>query len=164
MYFWGTLFPTGYKCLAADGRIYISKDVIFSEIRFPFPSLMGESDQTPSDSVDNHNTLTELQSPQHFHTPVASTFCYCFTTSICHFTCSCNTSLINTSSASSSPLPQGDPDLPLIPPDFPALALVHIECTLFLFFCSAKIYYIYRLVPVVLKVHRNRCESCFSRI
>ena len=32
-------------------------------------------------------------------------------------------------------------------------------------FCSAKnIYYINRIVPVVLKIHRNRCESSFSRI
>lgn len=29
----------GYKCLASDGKIYISKDVLFNEIRFPYPNL-----------------------------------------------------------------------------------------------------------------------------
>lgn len=29
----------GYKCLPADGRIYLSKDVIFNEVRFPYSSL-----------------------------------------------------------------------------------------------------------------------------
>lgn len=29
----------GYKCLAANGRIYISKDVLFNELRFPYATL-----------------------------------------------------------------------------------------------------------------------------
>ena len=31
-----SLSHEGSKCLAADDRIYISKDIIFNEIRFPF--------------------------------------------------------------------------------------------------------------------------------
>lgn len=29
----------GFKCLASNGRIYISKDVVFNEARFPYPQL-----------------------------------------------------------------------------------------------------------------------------
>lgn len=29
----------GYKCLASNGRIFISKDVLFIEFRFPYPDL-----------------------------------------------------------------------------------------------------------------------------
>lgn len=29
----------GHKCLSPDGRIYISKDVLFNEIKFPYPTL-----------------------------------------------------------------------------------------------------------------------------
>ncbi|KAI5439519.1 hypothetical protein KIW84_025063 [Lathyrus oleraceus] len=38
-----------YKCLANDGRICISKDVIFNELRFSYSSLFASSStQTPS--------------------------------------------------------------------------------------------------------------------
>lgn len=33
----------GYKCLSADGHIYISKDVQFHEARFPYPELFPSS-------------------------------------------------------------------------------------------------------------------------
>lgn len=33
----------GYKCMAPDGKIYISKDVIFNEIRFQYTSLFLKS-------------------------------------------------------------------------------------------------------------------------
>ncbi|KAI5416369.1 hypothetical protein KIW84_041438 [Lathyrus oleraceus] len=29
----------GYRCLASNGRLYISKDVLFNELRFPYPEL-----------------------------------------------------------------------------------------------------------------------------
>lgn len=32
----------GYKCLAADGRIFISKDVLFNEFRFPYDDLFNK--------------------------------------------------------------------------------------------------------------------------
>lgn len=37
----------GYKCLVSSGRIYISKDVLFNEIIFPYP-LLSPSSSTPS--------------------------------------------------------------------------------------------------------------------
>lgn len=41
----------GYKCLAADGKIYISKDVILNEIRFPYPSMFPSISVTPTSST-----------------------------------------------------------------------------------------------------------------
>ena len=35
----------GYKCLHPSGRVYVSRDVIFNELEFPYPSLF------PSKSV-----------------------------------------------------------------------------------------------------------------
>ena len=40
--------------MAADGRVYISKDVVFDELRFPFPKLMGEPASEPS-SIASHS-------------------------------------------------------------------------------------------------------------
>ena len=44
--------------------------------------------------------------------------------------------------------------------------LRHLEkdFSLHFYFCSAKIYYIIRIVLVVLKIHRDRCESSFPRV
>ncbi|PNY08092.1 histone deacetylase [Trifolium pratense] len=39
----------GYKCLSPTGRIFVSKDVLFNEDRFPYPSLFPNS---------NNNSLT----------------------------------------------------------------------------------------------------------
>ena len=33
----------GYKCLSSTGRIYISKDVLFNELRFPYSDLFSSS-------------------------------------------------------------------------------------------------------------------------
>ncbi|MCI00444.1 retrovirus-related pol polyprotein from transposon tnt 1-94, partial [Trifolium medium] len=36
----------GYKCLSPDGHIYVSKDVLFNEQKFPYPSLFGQTNTT----------------------------------------------------------------------------------------------------------------------
>ena len=114
-----SLSHKGYKCLTADGIIYISKDVIFNEIWFSFPSLMGESDQTISTSVSHPNTLTVLQSPS----PAAPA-----TTSQTGAV-SVNSSEATTPASSpsnSSPLPQGTSELPNTPP---AIVSSNVEIT-----------------------------------
>lgn len=32
-----------HKCMEKSGRVYISKDVIFNEVEFPYPTLQSES-------------------------------------------------------------------------------------------------------------------------
>ena len=38
-----SLSHKGYKCLSSFGRIYISKDVLFNELRFPYDGLFSSS-------------------------------------------------------------------------------------------------------------------------
>lgn len=52
----------GYKCLAADGRLYISKDVTFNESTFPYPSLFPEPALITSEVPDTASSLTVLPS------------------------------------------------------------------------------------------------------
>ena len=54
----------GYKCLAADDRLYISKDVIFNENSFPYPTLFPEPSLITSEVPDTTSTLTVLPSSQ----------------------------------------------------------------------------------------------------
>ena len=50
----------GYRCLATNGRIYISKDVVFNETKFPFKEQGPASPQSlPSSS--HYYPLTVLQ-------------------------------------------------------------------------------------------------------
>ncbi|MCH98988.1 hypothetical protein A2U01_0019998, partial [Trifolium medium] len=50
----------GYKCLSPEGHVYVSKDVLFNEQRFPYPSLFS------STKVNNSNpTPTVYTSPSH---------------------------------------------------------------------------------------------------
>lgn len=60
-----SLSHKGYKCMAADGRIYISKDVIFDELSFPFPRLFGDaaSGSAATASTSSQHTLTVLSVP-----------------------------------------------------------------------------------------------------
>lgn len=52
----------GYKCLFASGKIYISKDVIFNEMRFPFYDIFNQS--PPQDiSFSKYFTLNPDLSP-----------------------------------------------------------------------------------------------------
>uniref|UniRef100_A0A151UG14 Retrovirus-related Pol polyprotein from transposon TNT 1-94 n=1 Tax=Cajanus cajan TaxID=3821 RepID=A0A151UG14_CAJCA len=61
----------GYKCLAADGRLYISKDVIFNEAKFPYKTLF-----TSSPTHSSQNTievpLTVTNSPPITALPASS--------------------------------------------------------------------------------------------
>ena len=52
----------GYKCLAAGGRLFISKDVTFNERVFPYPSLFPEPALLTSEVPDTASTLTVLLS------------------------------------------------------------------------------------------------------
>nr|KYP34572.1 Retrovirus-related Pol polyprotein from transposon TNT 1-94 [Cajanus cajan] len=58
----------GYKCLAPSGRIFISKDVIFCENHFPYPSMFPPS--TPSSSSSPIFVPLVITNPQ---APVTST-------------------------------------------------------------------------------------------
>lgn len=49
----------GYKCLAPNGRLYISKDVIFNESKFPYPQLF----QVCSSSPSQLNNISSFISP-----------------------------------------------------------------------------------------------------
>ena len=67
-----SLSHKGYKCMAEDGRMYISKDVIFDELTFPFPRLFGEPDSVSSTTAavsSSHQTLTVLSIPPTGVTP-----------------------------------------------------------------------------------------------
>ena len=46
----------GYKCLSSTGRIYISKDVLFNELRYPYFDLFPSS----SSSVQNLDSYFSL--------------------------------------------------------------------------------------------------------
>ncbi|XP_019447442.1 PREDICTED: uncharacterized protein LOC109348071 [Lupinus angustifolius] len=69
----------GYKCLSKDGKIYISKDVIFNESKFPFANSSHSSDSKPlhtnvsNPSVICHNSplysTVPTTSPIHHSTP-----------------------------------------------------------------------------------------------
>ncbi|PNX94541.1 hypothetical protein L195_g017718 [Trifolium pratense] len=49
-----------YKCLSPEGRVYISKDVLFNEQRFPYPSLFSNTK-----SINPNPTPTVYTSPSH---------------------------------------------------------------------------------------------------
>ena len=54
----------GYKCLASNGRLYISKDVVFNELRFPYHELFSATTQSShsSHSVSAHIPLVPSSS------------------------------------------------------------------------------------------------------
>jgi histone deacetylase 1/2 len=47
----------GHKCLDANGRIYISKDVIFHELKFPYVSLFSPPSTTGHDTNTSVSTM-----------------------------------------------------------------------------------------------------------
>jgi len=59
-----SLSHKGYKCMAAHGRIYISKDVVFDEFSFPFLRLFAEP------TLDSLTVV--LASPQQFLTVLSA--------------------------------------------------------------------------------------------
>lgn len=52
----------GYKCLSASGRIFISKDVVFNELRFPYCDLFSQK-PVSSSSLSQYFTLNPGLSP-----------------------------------------------------------------------------------------------------
>ena len=52
----------GYKCLSLFGRIYVSKDVLFNELRFPYFDLFPSSSNSIK-SLDSYFSLNPNLSP-----------------------------------------------------------------------------------------------------
>ena len=52
----------GYKCLSSSGRVYISKDVLFNELRFPYSELFPSSSSSTK-SLDSYFSLSPNISP-----------------------------------------------------------------------------------------------------
>ena len=61
----------GYKCLSSFGRIYISKDVLFNELRFPYIDLFPSS-SNPTKNLDSYFSLSPNLSPP-FVAPIPQT-------------------------------------------------------------------------------------------
>ncbi|KAK2354410.1 putative mitochondrial protein [Trifolium repens] len=55
----------GYRCLSSSGRLYISKDVLFNESRFPYNDLFSLSTGSSSKPTDSAVTLSMLPLPEH---------------------------------------------------------------------------------------------------
>ena len=58
----------GYKCLSKQGKIYISKDVIFNETHFPFLSLF--SPKSPNTSSNCIHVPFINTNPLSYHLPI----------------------------------------------------------------------------------------------
>ena len=82
----------GYRCLAANGRLYISKDVFFNEDRFPYTDLFFPPKPTSSPSTPTN--------------PI-SVFTYTYSTSCCH-----HLNSVRSLCFPSPTLPQPSPILP----------------------------------------------------
>ena len=52
----------GYKCLSPSGRIYISKNVLFDELRFSYSDLFPSSSNSTK-SLDSYFSLSPNLSP-----------------------------------------------------------------------------------------------------
>ena len=52
----------GHKCLSKEGKIYISKDVVFDEAKYPFTSLFpsGGTSQSSTSCSDNDISMSRL--------------------------------------------------------------------------------------------------------
>ncbi|PNX97517.1 retrovirus-related Pol polyprotein from transposon TNT 1-94, partial [Trifolium pratense] len=67
----------GYKCLSPSGRIFVSKDVLFNEFRFPYESLFSSQNTAYSNpapevplstlpiGTQNHTISTDIQHSSH---------------------------------------------------------------------------------------------------
>jgi histone deacetylase 1/2 len=60
----------GYKCLSSDGRVYVSKDVLFNEKRFPYPYLFPTNiaNSTPSSPTNTLPSQVPLYLPNQSQT------------------------------------------------------------------------------------------------
>ena len=57
-----SLSHKGYKCLSSFGRIYISKDVLFNELRFPYANLFPSSSNSTK-NLDSYFSISPNLSP-----------------------------------------------------------------------------------------------------
>lgn len=96
----------GYKCLASNGRLYISKDVIFNESNFPFPHLFPTELPTSPQNTTVSSPFPLL--PTISHPPLS------FSPSP-----SSNTPPINTSSTSTASTSDHSQSSPLFPSTSP---------------------------------------------
>ena len=62
----------GYKCLSSTGRIYISKDVLFNELRFPYLDLFSSSCSSTQNITSYFNLNLDLSPPVSAFTPSLS--------------------------------------------------------------------------------------------
>lgn len=67
----------GYKCLSPSGKVFISKDVVFNETRFPYTDLFSKpsshSSSSPSSSFSANIPLAGLASFIHRQTTIQCT-------------------------------------------------------------------------------------------
>jgi histone deacetylase 1/2 len=45
----------GYKCLSSDGRVYVSKDVLFNEQRFPYNQIFSKNKPVPTSPASTNS-------------------------------------------------------------------------------------------------------------
>ena len=84
----------GHKCFSSSGRVYISKDVLFNELRFPYSNLFPSS-SNPIKNLDSYFSLNpNLSSPFVIPTPQSSQLS-----------------------------PSHSPSVPFVPPGFPPIPI-----------------------------------------
>ena len=64
VFFGYSLSHKSYKCLSSSGRIFISKDVIFNEYQFHYPTLFSSStsSSTPTEFISTYLSLSRFPS------------------------------------------------------------------------------------------------------
>ncbi|XP_019430753.1 PREDICTED: uncharacterized protein LOC109338075 [Lupinus angustifolius] len=70
-----SLSHKGYKCLTSDGKIVISKDVVFNEHRFPYATPFHSSSSTPTTTTSPDHILIFYNPtlvPSHTPSPISS--------------------------------------------------------------------------------------------
>jgi histone deacetylase 1/2 len=90
----------GYKCLSPNGRIFVSKDVLFNEARFPYPLLFPNTNRNSTSPIPNVPISTLPTGNPNLHQIPATT-----TTTLTDLT---NNTIQNTITTEASPTP---PDL-----------------------------------------------------
>lgn len=85
----------GYKCMDPSGRVFISKDVVFNELRFPFPELFPTS-QSELSLVPHWSPQFGSTVPRHLQTQgVSQTPVLPFSTTTISFTSPTQTTSLN---------------------------------------------------------------------
>lgn len=94
----------GYKCLSPSGRIFISKDVLFNESKFPYNDIFSPNVSLPSSTIPSSSsskvTLNTQALPNVFPVPTTSTTSHSSSSS------QFNSSHTPTASVSANPITQ----------------------------------------------------------